>query len=63
METIIAVVKRLINRLEGFEVVSNLLFGFAVIHHNDSAEDDQSVGRSLSIKLNLLFGGGDGRLD
>lgn len=59
MELAITEIDRLGDRLERLEVVDDLLFGLAVLHKNDTTENDETIVRGLPVELESLSGGGD----
>ena len=62
-KTVLASVAEYIDGSERFEGNLDLLLGVAVLHQNDSAEDDETVGRDVLVKLQLLSSRSDGRND
>lgn len=56
IEPVPAVVQGLIDRSEGLEIVIDLLLSLTVVHKNHTAEDNQTVLRSVFVELKLGTG-------
>jgi hypothetical protein len=53
LETIVAEVNELVDRLERFEIEVDLLLSLAILHQNNSAIDDESIRGCRLVQLQL----------
>lgn len=60
IELVSAVVQGLVDRAEGLNIIVDLLLSLAVFHEDNTAEDNETIGRSISVELQLLLGRCDG---
>ena len=63
LKAVLASVAEDVDSAEGFDGNLELLFSVSVLHEDDAAEDDETVGGDVLVQLQLLSGRSDSRND